>query len=204
MIVFPDQGMVVYAIPKTGTTALEAEMQDAPGAVVVSGAEKHMNVRQVERRPERVPELDRRDRWETMAVLRHPLERLASWYRYRRRLGPENAKSTASVSFDDFLNAMLQPEPPDYARIGDQWRFCTDGTGALGVTHLFAVEAPEPLDSFLRERTGQGWPENRRNVSAEADVTVSPETLEKLRAARKREFDLYDQVMQAGGHLYTP
>lgn len=204
MIVFPDQGMVVYAIPKTGTTALEAEMQSAPGAVVVSGAQKHMNVRQVERRRDRVPELERRDRWETMAVLRNPLERLASWYRYRRRLGPDNAKSTAHVSFDDFLNAMLETAPPDYAQIGDQWRFCTDETGALGVTHLFALEAPEPLDAFLRERTGQGWPEARRNVSPEADVSARDETVARLRRARKREFDLYDQVMAAGGHLYTP
>ncbi len=137
---------------------------------------------------------------ETVAVLRDPLERLKSWYKYRN--SPERRKSVAGLSFDEFIRAVVSDDPSDATRIGAQDAFVSDGDGGIGVTHLFALERPDPLDDFLSGVLGHAIVPDRLNVSAAADVDLSPETHALLQEKRAGEFALYHRVLEAG-HMVT-
>jgi hypothetical protein len=202
MIVFPNQKLIYFAVPKTGTTAVEEVLGGrVAGAVVVEPARKHMNVRQFERTGNHILTGSDIRLFQRFAVLRDPLERLRSWYRYRRRLGPDNPKSTSGISFSVFVEALLSPDPPEYAQVGNQWSFATRKDGSVGIDHLFATENLSPFRVFLSERSGDLPDFPRRNSSQPADVTLDPGIEAQLRIARQSEFALYDQVLRSDGHL---
>lgn len=162
--------------------------------------DRHMTARRFDRTWRRSV----RSQWgvevETVAVLRDPLERMKSWYRYRS--APERRNTVTGMSFDAFVTAALQDTPPPAARIGSQDSFVSSKRGRILVTHLFAVEAPEPLVDFLSGLIGSAIRPGQMNVSPAVDVSLSPETEARFRAGRAAEFALYEAV-RAAGHLVT-
>jgi hypothetical protein len=132
------------------------------------------------------------------------LERLRSWYKYRRRLAKSDPNSTVSLSFSDFVEAVIEPDPPPCADVGDQSVFTSTNDGSLGINHLFLVEAPAPFHAFLRDQFGDLPEFDRRNESPPANTLIPPALEERLHQARALEFDLYDRVQRAGGYLFTP
>jgi hypothetical protein len=138
MLVFSEQNLVLFSTPKTGSTAMEVALK--PWADIAFY--KHRKHTPVVRYQHKIAPFLRAAydlTPETMAVIRDPLEHLRSGYCYRA--------PTLEVDFDGFLNAVMQPEPPAWARIGSQLNFLTDNKGRLGITHLFAYEAQPNLRS---------------------------------------------------------
>lgn len=200
MLVFPRQRLVYFAIPKTGTTAFEMTMRQAvEGCVAAPQDVKHMNVRRFERTGAAALGIEGIEGFERFAVLREPIDRLGSWYRYRRRLDPGQANSTARLTFAEFIEATLADDPPPFAQTGDQSVFVTRPDGSLGIDHLFTVENPVAFNSFLRQRFGALPEIGRKNVSAPASTELSAHLRQRLCAARAREIALYTKVSAAGG-----
>ena len=86
-------------------------------------------------------------------MVRHPIDWLSSWYRYRYRddlIGQEN--STRDVIFDDFVLEYCKGKPARFANVGSQAKFLIVGEGELGVDYLFHYEAQDKLIAFLEER----------------------------------------------------
>ncbi|MEF9604569.1 gamma-glutamyl kinase, partial [Paracoccus sp. PXZ] len=86
MLIFLQPRIVLLSVPKTGTTALEQAL--APRAEIAFRSRpeiKHLNLRQYLHRirPLLAP-LGEPD-FETVAVIREPLDWLRSWYRFRAR-----------------------------------------------------------------------------------------------------------------------
>ena len=83
MLVFPDARIVLLAVPKTGTTALAAAFGPHAGVVLRQPpALKHQGLRKFDRTLR--PLLERVTggaRFETVAVVREPVDWLGSWYR---------------------------------------------------------------------------------------------------------------------------
>lgn len=203
MLIFSPQRLAFLAVPKTGTTAIEMALR--PHAdILFAKRRKHVTATRFANKiaPFLHATLDLRV--ETFAVIRDPISQIRSWYRYRS--GPRQAGtavSTGGCSFDDFVRAVIAPDPPDFAGIGSQHRFLTSGAGDVLVTHLFAYETPQALHSFVDSRFGQEITFGRKNVSPPLPAPLSAEVEAQLRAARAAEFALYERVMQAGGHLTT-
>ena len=102
MLVFIAQKLVFLAMPKTGTTAIEAAMDPWADAVfrTPSGL-KHTNIQRFNRFYRKPFESHANGDIETVCVVREPVDWLGSWYRYRSREqlhGRPN--STSHVSFD--------------------------------------------------------------------------------------------------------
>lgn len=205
MLIFLKQKLVFFAVPKTGTTALEEalrphcsiDLRDPPTL-------RHMNAGLYHTKwgPWLAETFDLRP--QTMAILRDPLERLRSWYRYRQApMFHGKPLSALGVPFEQFLEQTLADDPPAYAKVGSQDRFCLSAQDAVRIRHLFVYEDLPRATGFLEERLKKRVEMPVRNVSPRAQTPLSAELEARVRKARAREFRLYDRVA-AQGYLETP
>lgn len=194
MLAFKDARLVLLSVPKTGTTALETALR--PHAQVqLTGHPgiKHIELRAFQRFI--APVLDRMGapRFETVAVIREPVDRLRSWYRYNARdafIGRPD--STAKIGFGTFIEGYLAPEQPPYARIGLQSWFVQPLPDRPGIDHLFRYEAMESLLAFLSDRLRKPIAPKRMNVSPQADTTLDPALERRLRDSLAAEIALWE------------
>ncbi|WP_424975422.1 sulfotransferase family 2 domain-containing protein [Dinoroseobacter sp. S124A] len=205
MLVFHNHGLVVFSIPKTGSTALEAALlPHASLAVQAPPEHRHMNRQVFAAQWEEM--LTRRydRRFDGVALVREPVARLRSWYRYRGTAAFAGTPlSTQGISFDDFIAASLTETPPPYARIGAQDRFVAKPGGGIGITHLFDYAQMDLARDWLSAALGRDLELPRRNVSPKRAAPLSAELRARLETARAAEFALHAQVSGAG-HLVTP
>ena len=193
MLVFPKDNLVFLAVPKTGTTAIEGALAPRAGLVVRDPPIlKHCPLYRYRRFIE--PFLATAGATpETMAVIRHPVDWLSSWYRYRTRdelAGHPN--STRDVSFDDFVSEYAKGKPAPFAAVGSQAKFVCDAEGRPDVTHLYRYEAQPRLIAFLEQRLNLRLDLPRLNVSPKADLSLSPEVEARLRHKCAAEFAVWD------------
>lgn len=203
MLVFSDQKLVFLAVPKTGTTAIEWTLR--PHADIVF-AKQRKHLTGMRYRMKIAPFIkDTFDlKLKPMAVMRDPIDQIGSWYRYRQDVKEDNTDhSTAGLSFDAFVLEVIKDDPPAFAKIGSQYNFLTSPRGKLLVAHLFAYENQPRLLEFLIEKFGDGLKFKQKNVSPRVPISLSPDVEKKLRAARAKEFALYDRLMEADGYIYN-
>lgn len=197
MLVFWKARLVVLAVPKTGTTALEqALLPYADAAILNPPAQKHCNLRRYRNQLQAFFEQRGSHQLDLMAVVREPVSWLSSWYRYRAReeiRGTPN--STADLSFDDFVEAWLTDNPPEFARVGRQSRFVADEHGQCGIDHLFRHDRLDQAVGFLEDRIGISLELQRSNVSPALDVGLSDPMAARLRAEAPEDFALWSDVV---------
>lgn len=196
MLVFWKARLVLLAVPKTGTTALEqALLPYADAAILNPPQQKHCTVRRYRTQLQKFFEQRGQRKLEIMAVVREPVGWLSSWYRYRAReeiLGTEN--STAHVSFDEFASAWLMDAPPEFAKVGRQSRFVSEEDGSLGVDHMFRHDQLDQAIAFLEGRVKRTLDVGRSNVSPTTDVALSADMEARLRSEAPEEFALWDRL----------
>jgi len=205
MLILPAQRLVVLEVPKTGSLALRA-MLEPMAADLAPDAPRHTRASVFDSRFRSNVEAALGGTVELVAVIREPLRRLQSWYRYRQRDNVASLRiSTREVSFNDFVADYLSPAPHPRAKLGRQDRFVGwDGSRAQ-VNHLFDYRRTDRLVDFLSERVGERLKMPLRNVSPEvedADYTLEEEVMARLLKRNAAEFDLYAAVREAG-HLIT-
>lgn len=196
MLVFFNERLVMLSMPKTGTTAYQTALRHRADMVISDPPVlKHAPLFRYDRffRPifEKVCNVD----METLAVVREPIGWLGSWYRYRRRPFMDGKpNSTAQISFDEFVQAYLQGDPPGFAQVGSQAKFLTPRPGARPVTHLFRHDAPDRLTRFLQERLQTEIVTRPENVSPPMELNLSEKTEARLRRKCAVDFALYDSI----------
>ena len=180
MLIFWHQRLVVLSVPKTGTTALEeAVAQHAHVAVMRPPELKHTPAYRFERfiRPWLTNSANGA-RFEAVAVMREPIDWLASWYRFRLRddlIG--TPRSARGLSFADFARAYMATPRPEVAEVGQQSKFLSGIEGrALGVDRVFRYEAMDGFVSYLESRLDRRITLPRANPSPPGD-TALPEAL---------------------------
>lgn len=178
MIVFWNERISILSVPKTASSALEAALGMQADMVVRHPPElKHAPVYRYDRWLRPYFEKAGRTELETLAVIRHPMDWLKSWYRYRQRAEiAGRPSSTIDVSFDEFLAGyLLDPKKrPEYARVGSQGRFLEASDGSLGVDYLFRYEQQEALIAFLQSRLAREIDMPVLNASPHAEISVDP------------------------------
>ncbi len=107
MLAVPKYGFVVLAVPKSGSTALEAAFTKH-AQLVTSGPPslKHVTAREFDERF--VPLLEQhgyaRADYEVTALVREPVSWLASWWRYRSRPGIAGKRTyVGDLGFDEVV-----------------------------------------------------------------------------------------------------
>lgn len=197
MLVFWKQRIVLFAVPKTGTTALEqALLPHASAAILDPPGQKHVPVQQYRNRLSNFFEQRGKRPMELVAVMREPVDWLGSWYRYRSR--PQlNGKpnSTAGLSFDDFVEAWLQPKRPAFAEVGSQATFLGDADGRCAVDRLFRYDRIDTLIDFMEDQLGARLDVPRANVSPSRPSELSTGVRARLMRDAHVEFDLWKSLV---------
>lgn len=198
MMILWRERLAFLAVPKTGTTAIESVL--APFAAITYSRPpmvKHMTLSKFNRFLRPYLENSGLSDVKTLAVMREPVAWLGSWYRYRQRDGLKNtAKSTAHVSFDEFVLAYLSDRGrPDFAEVGSQARFLSGGKQGNGVDHLFCYEKMNRLTDFLATVLEQPVEFPKLNVSPSKPISLSPSIEDKLREKHAEDFALYASLL---------
>ena len=196
MLVFWDQKLVLLSVPKTGTTALEGALSPHADIVIRNPPPlKHAPVYRYRRflKPLFIQGGGANEaELQTVAAVRHPIDWLSSWYRYRHRDDlTGHANSTKGRSFDDFVTEYMKGKPADFANVGAQSKFVLDGDGNLGVDHLFRYETGE-LEGWMEDSLGVAITLNQRNVSPKMDISLSPDIEAKFRKKCASEFEVWE------------
>ncbi len=196
MLVFWKEKLVLLSVPKTGTTAIEAALSDKASMIVSDPPElKHAPVYRYNRFFRPMFEKACKAEMETFAMMREPISWLGSWYKYRQRPFLDGRpKSTAGVSFDDFVLAYMKGDKPPFANVGSQARFLEPRPNGTKVDHLFRYEDVNGWSSFLEDRFKQKLTFERLNVSSGSAPELSQKVAERFRRKMSEEFDLWNSI----------
>lgn len=198
MLISTRARLAILAMPKTGTTAIEAALAPLCEIRVTGDPRlKHMPYRRYARFLRPMLETGGHGGIESFCLIREPVDWLASWHRYRARPGiPDPRNSTLEIGFEAFVEAWLAPDPPPFAQVGRPARFVSDAQGRPAIDHLFRYEAPGAWTAFLSGRFGQALDIPRRNVSPDLPARLSP----ALRARLEAEMAGDLRIWQAARH----
>lgn len=178
MLVFIEKNLVFLSMPKTASTAFIAALTPYASMIIKSPpGVKHMNLRRFDNRLRPLIEKNQSVPIETLAVIRHPLDWLGSWYRYRQRNAIKNtSNSTQDVSFDTFVQAYMRQTPTDFAKVGDQAKFLQPAKEFAPLTYLFQYEDQSGLKQFLEQRLEVTFKLENRNVSPKKTFSYTPKS----------------------------
>jgi len=191
MLVFAKRKLVLLAMPKTGTTALESAL--APKADVVMRDPpnlKHATAYRYDTYLRPYFEKCGMTDMKVLCVLRNPVDWLNSWYRYRQRPYVDGKPhSTKDMTFDHFANEYAKDEPAHWAQVGDPAKFVRNGKGDMLVDHLVQYEQMDLLVAFLEDRLGTKITLEKKNVSPKGDLELSRQTYNKLLRKKPQVFE---------------
>lgn len=195
-MVFWKAGLVMLAVPKTGTHAYEAALRDRADVVLAHPPHlKHMGARGFRKKIRPLVDPQKDIQFKIMAVIREPVSWLGSWYRYRSRPYLDGSeRSTKEMSFERFVEGALADTPPAFADVGRPSRMVSNLQGDIIADYLFAYEDPAPLTAFLQKNLGSVIVTERQNTSPKAPLALSAELDQALRDKWADEFRLYDAV----------
>lgn len=191
MLIFWRQKLVVLANPKTGTTALEETL--APHAAIVVQRPpqlKHTGANRYHRFLAPYVGDAKDQKFTVVGVMREPVDWLGSWYRYRQRKDEVNEKSTHHVSFDAFVEAWCQTDPPEFAKVGSQANFLAP-VGGRQCDRIFRYDRMEKFLGFLERKLQMTIDLPRVNVSPPGEVRLSPRVEAMMREVAAREFEIW-------------
>lgn len=201
MLILDNARLVMLEMPKTATQALRKTL--APHVRELSEKRRHAGYQVFKRHlyPELAREWD--GKVECCCVVREPLERVRSWYRYRQRADIAGTKnSTAGITFDDYVEALISDDPPAFAQTGRQGRFVGWDGAEARVDHVFDYERLDRLLAFLGGRLGTQLFLPRRNLSRGPIPGPLPPPLQaRFEADYAEDYALYEAVQKSGGHL---
>ncbi|MBY6065574.1 gamma-glutamyl kinase [Leisingera aquaemixtae] len=196
MMIFFKERLALLSVPKTGTTAFQAALRNHADLVISDPPElKHAPLYRYNRWIRPMFEKVCGAELEVAAVMREPISWLGSWYRYRQRPALDGKpNSTKDVSFDDFLHAYCKGKPPAFANVGSQAKFLEAQPNGCKVSHLFRYEDQQALKQFLERRLETEIRLELKNVSPQADLSLSPGAEAHVRRKRAAEFELYNSI----------
>jgi Sulfotransferase family len=188
-------GFVFLSMPKAGSTVLQrhfarhAELlfRQPPGM-------KHMSAVTFE--ATMAPWLARyghpRESYETLCLVRHPIDRAVSWWKYRSR--PEMARthnSTADLTFAEFAERLIAGE----VTLGTSANFVTDLEGRVIVDRIYRYEHLAAATTWMAERLGIAPPAlEETNVSPARQVDLDADVRARLEEHYAADLVIYDSA----------
>jgi hypothetical protein len=189
---FADRGFVFLSMPKAGSTVLQKHF--ARHAMILfrqPPGMKHMSASTFE--TVLAPWLERyghpRSSYETVCLVRDPLDRAVSWWKYRSRPEAQGQPNwTGDLSFAAFAERLISGEVP----LGTSSNFVTDADGTVIVDRTYRYEHLDRATARMSERLGIAPPTlEPTNVSPAREGAVDPATRARLEEFYARDLEVY-------------
>jgi hypothetical protein len=190
MMCFADRGFVFLSMPKAGSTVLQKHF--ARHAMILfrqPPGMKHMSA--VTYEATMAPWLERyghpRASYETMCLVRHPIDRAVSWWKYRSRPGARNP--TGEMSFATFAEGLVSGEIP----LGTSANFVTDNAGEqVLVDRMYRYEHLDAALTWMSEQLCIEPPVlEPTNVSPDRPGEMDAGTRVRLEEFYARDLEIY-------------
>ena len=196
MLIFSRYNLVLLAVPKTGSTALEVALgQEADGRFGNPPELKHLPLYRYNRFVRLLVQRTTGQDPETFALIREPISWLRSWYRYRARNSKAGLPtSTCHISFDQFVHDAMSDNPPPFAQIGCQTRFLSLGGSGGPITHLFQYEQMDLSCKFLKNRLELEFDLPWLNQAASGPAPLDPDLEARYRRLNAGESQLWQDA----------
>ena len=188
MLIFVNQGLIVYSVPKTGSTSIEKAIGKG-ASIKLSGTGdnglKHINSRKFNKWSRTLRREFPNQQFVSCCVIREPLDRLKSWYRYKSRDTLKNQKRyVGNITFEEYLNNLCDKIEKKSTRyyLNSLSRFLIS-RDKINVDRIFPYEKIEQFTDFLSLKLNKEIILPRKNVSPEissSKLQVSEETLKRL------------------------
>lgn len=134
---------------------------------------------------------------ETVCQLRHPVDWLESWWRYRSKPQPWEAEvDTSKISFDQFAEEYIAGAERPYLGMHRPQAFLCDSAGKLIVDRVFRFEEMPVLARFLSDRLERKITIERHNVSPRRWRRLSKPVEARLEAFFAPELEIWENHSQ--------
>ncbi len=186
MLASVEKGFVLLSNPKSGTTALEAAFERF--ADIRTGGSpkwKHINYDQM---TEVFGDYFQRQGCTIYGAVRHPVDTLASWYRYRSRPSLSKRKRdnwTGDIPFSQFA-AEWADKSSQRARVPVSVQWCMTSAGTPAPMRFYRYEDLGLMLEALCAHVGETVTLERRNRSPERPLDMDREAVAAL--PRMRQF----------------
>ncbi|MER5172612.1 hypothetical protein [Thioclava sp. GXIMD2076] len=198
MLIFWDQKLVFLATPKAGSTAIETALEPLASVSMQRPVPlKHMTALDFHNHLKPYLTENSDTPFTTVALIRHPVEWLRSWYRFLLRDSfdlPENPLQ--GKSFETFTLDFMTGSLPAYAQLKTQAHYLTDGQGKLLVDRLYRYENIQDFVHFLEDRLMFEISLPRINVPPMVNTDLSAPVEARLVAFMADDFHLYEEMAQ--------
>lgn len=189
-------GFVFLAMPKAGSSVLQGTFaKHAQVLVRHPPMAKHMSAARYER--VFAPWLARcgfpRSSYETMCLVRNPLDRAVSWWKYRARPELEGKPNyTGDMSFAAFAEQLIAGE----VGLGTATNFVTDQHGAVIVDRMYRYDNLEVAAAWMASCLGIPKPELPQvNVSPQREAGLDPKGRARLEEHFASDLALYESAL---------
>jgi len=199
MLIHRGKRFAFLSTPKAASTTIETWLGRTPGMACFAGDSKfkHTNFRSFVKLMRVYDEPA--DDYEVMCVVRHPLDKARSWFRYRSRqaLSGNSDRYLGDRTFDAYVEQMLDRHRHGMTHFAFlNLAFVRDETAAVGVDRIFPYHRLHAAFDYLRERLGisDPIPAEALNVSPDIETPLSPALTNAFLQAFAEEIDWYESL----------
>jgi len=196
MLISLQKNIAFLAMTKTASTSIEAQL--APFCdIVFTGPPKvkHMQARRFERFLRPYLKTIGKEDVQTTCLFREPVDWLGSWFRYRRRAElTGKPKSTADISFEEFVLEYMSDAPEPFAQVGRQSNFIGGSDGSVAVDLLFRYEDFERFSQFVSDLFGENFTFPQLNTSPKLDLELPSDTKRKIVEHLRKDYEIYESI----------
>ncbi len=176
MLAAPKFGFVFLAAPKAGSTAIQRAFT-RHAQLVTPGPPSLKHVNAVDFEADFAPLLAKhgypRSSYVTTCLVREPIDRTVSWWRYRSRQGiADTPQFTGNMSFAEFAEQVVSGE----AGLTSHHGFAFGEDGQRLVDRPFRYEHIDRCIAWMAELVGKPVKVPLLNVSPGREVEISPTT----------------------------
>jgi hypothetical protein len=197
MLASVEKQFVLLSNPKTGTTALEKAFVKYAD-IRTGGSPKWKHIR-YDKFKDIFGDYFERQGCQIYAVARHPIDTLASWFKYRSRKAlarPRHkgaANYTGEITFAKFVEEWASDSPPPRARVPVSVKWCMTRRGTPAPINFYRYEDISLLAAKLSEHVGEALELPKKNVSPERDVSIDRERIAAL-PKMKPFIEMYESI----------
>lgn len=198
-------GIVFLCTAKVASTSIENVLKNLSGSERIPG-KKHIGLRGLTKK--NFPILERKyphTKFTSFCVVREPLQRLNSWWRYRTRLDAEHRNSTAGMPFIEFVESHLEylngnkTSTRKNTWFSPQTKWVLDKQSKYATDKVFALEKFSEVEEFLQSRTSQVIRIPQENVSPMQDSSeissIQGKLLEDLKRSLELDYKIYELAL---------